>query len=372
MSTAAQAMGDIQKSIDTRRDQFIDRLLQSASGAFDIFTVYIGDKLGLYRALTEQGATTSAELASRTGTHERYIREWLEQQTIAGIVAVENAEVDAGARRFYLPAGHDEVLVDTESLNHVAPLAQLFVGAVSPLPDLIKAYRSGDGVPYAAYGEDLREGQARINRALCLYELGQEWLPSIADLHQRLQSPTARVADIGCGYGWSSIGIAQGYSNARVDGYDLDKPSVDAANQHVANYSLSHRVQIHHRDAGDTNLAGHYDLVIALECLHDMARPVQALKTMRRLAGDDGTVLVVDERVGEQFTAKGNDVEWMMYGWSVLHCLPVGLAEHQPSAATGTVMRPDTVRQYATEAGFSTVEILPIDNFFFRVYRLHQ
>ncbi len=118
-------------------------------------------------------------------------------------------------------------------------------------------------------------------------------------------------------------------------------------------------------------LAGRYDLVTAFECVHDMSDPVGALRTMRNLAGDSGVVIVADERVGDEFTEKGNDVEWMMYGWSVLHCLPVGMAD-QPSAETGTVMRADTLRSYAKSAGFRDVEILPIEHFFFRFYRLNN
>ena len=133
---------------------------------------------------------------------------------------------------------------------------------------------------------------------------------------------------------------------------------------------LTDRVRFHVRDAGSPDLAGRYDLVTAFECLHDLAQPVSALKAMRHLAGTRGAVLVVDERVGDRFTTAGNDVEWMMYGWSILHCLPVGKAD-TPSAETGTVMRADTLRQYATEAGFRRVEILEIDNLFFRFYRLH-
>ena len=128
-------------------------------------------------------------------------------------------------------------------------------------------------------------------------------------------------------------------------------------------------VQFQVRDASDPELAGQYDLVTAFEALHDMNNPVGALRTMRRLVKPDGVVLIVDERVGDMFTAAGNDVEWMMYGWSILHCLPVGMTDHN-AAGTGTVMRADTLRKYASEAGFSNVEILPIENFFFRFYRL--
>jgi 2-polyprenyl-3-methyl-5-hydroxy-6-metoxy-1,4-benzoquinol methylase len=214
------------------------------------------------------------------------------------------------------------------------------------------------------------EGQAGINRAMFLRQLGTEWLPSIPDLHRRLISdPPARVADIGCGAGWSSVGMARSYPKLRVDGFDLDEPSVALARANVIEAGLEERVRIHRQDAGDPSLGGSYDLVTAFECVHDMADPVGALRTMLHLAGEAGSVIVMDERVGDRFTARGNDVEWMMYGWSVLHCLPVGKAE-EPSAGTGTVMRPETLRRYAEEAGFCEVEILPIDDFFFRFYRL--
>jgi 2-polyprenyl-3-methyl-5-hydroxy-6-metoxy-1,4-benzoquinol methylase len=132
---------------------------------------------------------------------------------------------------------------------------------------------------------------------------------------------------------------------------------------------MNGRLKFHVRDAGDPSLAGQYDLVTAFECIHDVSDPVGVLRTMRRLVNGSGAVIVADERVGDAFTPEGNDVEWMMYGWSILHCLPVGMADEH-SAETGTVMRIDTLRRYAREAGFREVEVLPIDNFFFRIYRL--
>jgi 2-polyprenyl-3-methyl-5-hydroxy-6-metoxy-1,4-benzoquinol methylase len=247
---------------------------------------------------------------------------------------------------------------------------QLVAGVVSPFSKVIDAFRSGGGVPYSDYGRDLREGQARMNRAVFLTELGRDWLPTIEDVNDRLLSdPPARVADFGCGAGWSSIGIAKSYPNVLVDGYDLDEPSIEMARENVEASGVADRVDFQIRDAGDAELAGKYDLVTAFECIHDMSNPVEALRTMKRLVKEGGSVLVADERVGESFTRTGNEVEGLMYGFSVLHCLPAGMVE-QPSAATGTVMRPDALRAYALEAGFRDVEILPIENFFFRFYRL--
>jgi SAM-dependent methyltransferase len=345
-------------------------MLQSTAGVFDIFTVYIGDKLGFYRQLANGGWLTSTGLAQRAGAQERYVREWLEQQTVSGILQVEDARAEATDRRYRLPAGHAEVLVERDSLNYLAPLAQLAVGAVHPIGSVLEAFQNGGGVPYADYGPDLREGQAGINRSTFLQEVGHSWFPAIPDLHARLQEdPPARVADIGMGAGWSSIGLAQAYPNILVDGYDLDEPSVELAQTNAQEAGLYGRLNFHVRDAADADLAGQYDLVTIFEAVHDMSDPVAALRTARRLLNEDGTVIIVDERVGDEFTATGNDVEWMMYGWSVLHCLPAGMAD-QPSVGTGTVMRTSTLAQYAQEAGFSEVEVLPIDNFFFRVYRL--
>jgi 2-polyprenyl-3-methyl-5-hydroxy-6-metoxy-1,4-benzoquinol methylase len=367
MSTSNDAPG----AIAQKRDAFIERLLQATRGTFEIFSIYLGGRLGFYEALAAGRPLTSSELAARTGAAERYVREWLEQQTVAGILEVDDEKAPASKRRFSLPAAYVEVLVDQDSLNYLAPLAQLVAGAVRPLAAVVEAYRTGGGVPYADYGVDLREGQAGINRAMFLKQLGSEWLPAMPDVHARLLAdPPARIADLGCGAGWSGIGMARSYPKVIVDGFDLDEASIALARANAEAAGLADRVQFHVRDAGDARLAGRYDLVTALECLHDMAQPVGALKTMRQLAGNKGAVLVVDERVGEAFTAAGHDVEWMMYGWSILHCLPVGKAD-TPSAETGTVMRADTLRRYAMEAGFRTVDVLPVDNFFLRLYRLH-
>lgn len=361
-----------EQNLEELRDAFVDRLVGSVNGLFDIFTLYIGDQLGYYRTLANRGWLTSGDLAAHTDTNERYAREWLEQQTVTGIIEVEDETVESPNRRFRLPAAHEEVLTDSESLNYLAPLAQLAVGAVYPIHGVLEAFRNGGGVPFARYGADLRTGQGNMNRAMFLYELGQDWLPSIPDVDQRLRTnPPARIADIGCGVGWSSIGMAKAYPNVRVDGFDMDEASIEDAWTNVRAQNLTDRVTFHARDAGDGALNGRYDLVTAFECVHDMGNPVGALSTMRRLASDNGTVIIMDERVGDTFTSSGNEVEGMMYGWSVLHCLPVGMAE-ECSAATGTVMRADTLRRYATEAGFKQVEILPIENYFFQFYRLHR
>jgi 2-polyprenyl-3-methyl-5-hydroxy-6-metoxy-1,4-benzoquinol methylase len=361
------------EQVAEQREALVGRIFQSALGLLEVFSINLGDRLGLYQALADAGWLTTAELAERTATNERYAREWLEQQAVAGLLDVDDASAEPAARRYRLPPGHREVLLDRDSLAYLGPLARLGASVGLLVPDIAEAFRTGGGVPWSAFGPDGRETQAALNRPVFLNLLTQDWLPQIPDVHARLQSSeSARVADLGCGGGWSSIAIARGYPNARVDGFDVDEPSLELARANAAEAELAARVQFHHVDASsgiDRALDGAYDLVCLFEMVHDLARPVEVLGAARRLAGDRGAVIVMDERTGETFAAPSHEMERLYYAASLFCCLPVGMSE-QPSAATGTVMRPSTLRGYAREAGFRDVAILPIEHDFFRFYRL--
>jgi SAM-dependent methyltransferase len=347
--------------IETRRDALVERLFNATLGAFDLYAVYLGDRLGLYRVLAAADGLTPDELASAAGIDERYAREWLEQQAVTGILSVTDG-------RFSLPAGHDEALIDEASLAFAAPFARFAAAVGRPLPQLVEAFRTGAGIPYADYGEDLCGAQASFTRPLFEQLLGSEWLPSIPDVDARLlAAPPARVADLACGAGVSSIAIARAYPRVRVDGLDLDEASVALARRNLEGSGVEDRVRFVLGDAASPVLSsGGYDLVTVFEALHDMSDPVGVLSSARALLAEGGSVIVADERVAESFTAPGDDVERLYYGFSLTHCLPVGL----PGAGTGAVMRSETVRSYAASAGFSRAEVLPIDNDFWRFYRL--
>jgi 2-polyprenyl-3-methyl-5-hydroxy-6-metoxy-1,4-benzoquinol methylase len=348
----------------------VERLFNASLGMMDLLAVYIGDRLGFYQALVQDGWMTSSDLAGRTDTHERYAREWLEQQAASGFIEVDDLQTTALERRFRLPPEHAEVLTDGDSLWYFIGNIRGLVGSSMTLPSLLKAFRSGGGVPYADYGADIREGIADGNRPMFIKLLGTTWLPACPDVHRRLGSdPPARIADVACGSAWSSIAMARAYPKIHVDAFDLDESSVMAARRNVAAEGLADRVTVHQQNAADPALGHRFDLVTVFEALHDMSRPVEALRAMRRLLAEGGSVIVGDERVAETFTAPADDVERFMYGFSVLHCLPVGMAD-SPTAGTGTVMRPDTLRRYAAEAGFTDVRILPIEHDFWRFYQL--
>jgi 2-polyprenyl-3-methyl-5-hydroxy-6-metoxy-1,4-benzoquinol methylase len=362
MTTAASA--------DVRRDELVERLFGSALGAMDLLCVYLGDRLGMYRALADMGASTSAELASAAGVNERYAREWLEQQAMAGILEAVDSHASDAERRYALPAGHEEVLLDAGSLNQMAPMAQLVVACALPIHAVLEAFGTGDGVPYADYGADLHEGQARFTQPLFDNLLATDWFPAVAAIHDRLNGdPPARIADVACGLGRSSIAIARGYPKVTVDGIDLDQASIARAQQLLPASGVEDRVAFHCRDAADPELSGRYDLVTIFEALHDMSYPVDVLQTARALLSDGGRVLVADEKTAERFALDAGDVERLYYGFSVLHCLPVGMIG-EDAAGTGTVMREDTVRGYAEQAGFADCEVAPIENDFWRFYLL--
>jgi SAM-dependent methyltransferase len=190
------------------------------------------------------------------------------------------------------------------------------------------------------------------------------------DVAERLRSAPSTIADLGCGGGFACIGLARAFPLARVEGYDLDEESVQLARANVREADLDDRITIHQADVSEVGLPGRFDLVTVLEVLHDVPRPVELLANARAMTADGGAVLVVDERVADTFGAFGDEIERLMYGWSVLCCLPAGMTEPD-SAATGTVMRHATLERYASKAGFARVEVLPVENDFFRLYRLH-
>jgi SAM-dependent methyltransferase len=350
-------------------DVLVERLFAATIDTLEIASIHLGGRLGFYPALADGGAATPAELAARTGTVERYVREWLEQQAVAGFLSVDDCEAAPGERRYSLPAAHRAVFVDEEDLNYLTPLARLAIGVCGPMDALLEAYRGGGGVPYEDYGADIHEGVAALNRPQFVNLLA-EWLASIPEVDARLRAtPPARVADLACGSGWSSIAIARAYPDILVDAIDIDVASIEAARANVAAVGLAERVRPVVHDASEPGLEGRYDLVTIFEALHDMNHPVGALRTARHMLAEGGSVVIADERVADRFEARGDELERFNYGWSILHCLSVGMLDDD-SAGTGAVIRADTVRAYAGEAGFARVDMLPIEHDFWRFYRL--
>lgn len=351
-----------------RRDALAGRLFEAALGAFDLLTIHLGLDLGLYDAL-RRGPLTPGQLASGAGIDARYAREWLEQQAVTGILEVDDVTASQDARRYSLPAGHAEALLDLDSPAASQAMLRFLVSGGQLLPRIAAAYRSGDGVAWAAY-PGIVVAQELANRPLFRHVLTTQWLPAIPDVDARLRAPGARVADVACGTGRSTLAIAQAYPNATVVGLDVDPESIERATSHAREAGLGEdRAQFHLVDAAAAELDGQFDVALIIEAVHDMSDPVGALASVRRLLKPGAPLIVADENVQESFTAPGDEIERAMYGYSVLFCLPNTRAD-VGSVATGTVIRPATMRRYGLEAGFSNVSVLPIAHDVFRLYRL--
>ncbi len=352
------------------RETLAERLVNDTTHSLEMLSVYLGLELGLYLALADLGTATEAEVAAHAGVAPRYAREWLEQQATADYIVCDDPARSPKERRYRLPAGHAEVLLDADSPYHAAPVAGMLASIARVLPQLLQAYRTGGGVPYAAYGQQMRRGIAAVNRPMLLHELTSTWLPAVPGLDRRLRSaPPARVLDLGCGLGVSSIALARAYPRAQVLGVDLDEASIIEARTAAAEAGVADRVTFVVGDAARVVSEAPFDFVTVFEALHDMGDPVGALRAARAVLAADGSVLVADERVADAFTAPGDPLERFMYGWSILHCLPATLAEY-PVEATGTVLRAPAVARLAAAAGFGGFEVLPIDNPFWRFYRM--
>lgn len=364
-----------------RIGEFAEQLVGMLASATTLLTVELGRRLGLYRALRERGPMTADALARTTGVAPRYAREWLEQQAAAGILGVGPAGASAAERRFSLPAQHAPVLVDETHPAHTAPVAGLLAGVALAFPEVVADFRQGRGVAFDEYGAELRHGLGALNRPGFTHEL-RAWVEILPDRAAALDAG-GTVLDAGCGTGWSTIALATAFPEARIVGLDLDVASIEEAREHAAAAGVADRVAFLVGNAGDAATvraaaaaigqgsaeAAGFDLVTVFEALHDMGRPVDALVAFRELLRPGGALLVADERVADEFHAEADPVERMLYAMSVLHCLPATTAESD-TVANGTVLRAPTVRRWAAAAGFGRVDVLPIENPFWRFYRI--
>lgn len=358
---------ELRATDESKVEQFAGNLFMACLAAMELANVELGSRLGLYESLHGAGAMTPAELARSAGIAERYAQEWLEQQAVAGVVEVDDASLPAADRRFTLPAAHAHVLLDDDSEACMKPCAAVVPWLSKALDIMTEEFRNGTGAAFGLF--DLHDVQAAFTRPVFVNHLTQNWLPALTDVQEKLVAGgPVRIAEVGCGAGLAAITIGKAYANAEVDGYDLDQASIAIARKAAADAGVADRVRFEVRDAADPSIAGDYDLVMSIEMLHDVPDPVGILRTMKKLAGAQGAVLVADERTEDAFTVPANEMERLFYAFSTLHCLAVSM--QNGGAGTGTVIRSDAVRRYATDAGFSTVEVLDVEHPQFVLYRL--
>ena len=335
-------------TIDEQKlEQFMGQFVQDMGAAATAPLVVIGDKLGLYKAMADGTPLTPAELAERTGCRERYVREWLCQQAASGYV-----EYDAADATFRLPPEQALALAHDDSPAFIPGAFQLIAAIVKDEPHITERFRSGEGFGWHEHDHDLFEGTERFFRPGYLANLVESWLPSLDGVVESLEAG-ARVADIGCGHGASTILMAQAYPASTFVGTDYHEGSIEAARRAAERAGVADRVTFE-VSAAKALSGGPYDLVCVFDALHDMGDPVGAARQVRSQLADDGTWLVVEPFAGDAIEDNLNPVGRVFYAGSTMLCTPASLSQ-EVGLALGAQAGEQRLAEVLHEGGFSRV-----------------
>jgi SAM-dependent methyltransferase len=341
----------------TKLMDFVFRAVGEAGAALNCALVVMGDRLGYYRSLADNGPSTAAELAERTGTDEHYAREWLNAQAAGSFVTY-----DPATGRYHLPPEQAVALTDETSPAFVGGLFQIAHGTASDASRIIEAARSGGGVGWGDHNSDVHVGCERFFRPTYLAHLIDNWLPALDGVVGKL-ADGASVADIGCGHGSSTILMAQAFPAATFVGVDGHAASIETARERAAEAGTQISFQTANADSVH---GGPYDLVTMFDCLHDMGDPIGAARQIREVIADDGTWMIVEPAAGDHVEDNLNPIGRAYYGFSTLLCTPSSLA--QPvGLALGTQAGPARIRDVVTAAGFTRFRLAaqtPFNNVF--------
>ncbi len=338
---------------------FVLKAVGEVGATLNTALVVMGDALGYYTAMADGAAITAAELAERTGTGEPYAREWLAAQAAGGYV-----EYDPATRRYTLPAEHAAALTDPASPAYLPGFFQLAHGTTRDAPEVLAAARTGDGRGWHTHNSDVHDGCERFFRTMYNAHLIGEWLPALDGVVAKLERG-ARVSDVGCGHGASTILMAQAFPRSTFVGSDYHAGSIEIARARAAEAGVGDRVtfEVVPADA----FPGHdADLITMFDCLHDLGDPLGAARHVRDAIAEDGTWLVVEPAAGDRVEDNLNPVGRTYYGFSTLLCTPASLSQ-DVGAALGTQAGPARIRDVATAAGFGrfrTAAQTPFNNVF--------
>jgi SAM-dependent methyltransferase len=325
-------------------EEFAHKALGDVAGALTASLVVIGDKLGLYKALTK-GAATPAELAARTGTTERYVREWLNAQAAAGYVTYEGG-------RYTLPPAHAACLTDDESPACVLGAFQGMTAAMRANGKVAEGFKSGCGVGWHEHDPDLFVGVERFFRPGYNANLISSWIPALDGVEEKLERG-ARVADVGCGLGASTIIMAKAFPKSKFVGFDYHAASIEKARERARDAGVGDRVTF--EVAAAKAFPGEkYDVVCFFDCLHDMGDPVGAARHVRQALAPDGTWLLVEPMAGDKVEDNLNPVGRLFYSVSTLVCTPASLAQ-EVGLALGAQAGEGRLREVLEQAGFTRI-----------------
>lgn len=337
-----------------KRERFVKQVMDYVTGASLTGMIYIGDRVGLFKALAGAGPLSVTETARKAGLQERYVREWLSAMAAAGVVTY-----DADSERFTFPEEHAAILADENSPSFLGGFFQTAPAMLTVAPRVADAFAKGGGVPFSDYGGDLVAGIDRSNRAQFQYHLVKRWLPTIPEVSARLETG-ARVADVGCGSGYPSILMAQAFPRSRFYGFDVSEESLERARADARNKGVAERVEFQRVSATALPETPKFDFITSFDAIHDMVDPRGAVRAIRRALANDGTYMMMEVKGGETLTENLNPLGALMYSMSTLHCLTVSLAHG--GEGIGTLMGERKARELAEEAGFTRFRRLPIEH----------
>ena len=326
-------------------EEFVFRAVDEVGATLNAALVVMGDKLGLYRELAGAGPLTSAQLAERTGTAERYVREWLNAQAAGGYV-----EYDPDSGRYALPPEQALALTDAESPAYLPGFFQIALGSVLDSPRIVEAAREGDGFGWHQHVHDVHEGCERFFRPGYNANLISSWLPALHGVAEKLEHG-AVVADVGCGHGSSTILMAKAYPSSRFVGSDYHEGSIATARERAEQAGVADRVRFEVAPAASYSGEG-YDLVTMFDCLHDMGDPAGAARHVRGTLAPDGTWMIVEPMAGDRVEDNLNPVGRAYYGFSTLLCTPASLSQ-EVGLALGAQAGEARIRDVVTSGGFT-------------------
>lgn len=328
-------------------EEFLMSFTADVAAGQSAVCAYVGDMLGLYAAMAGAGPLTAEELARRTDTNERYVQEWLSNQAAGGYVVY-----DPTTRTFELPDAQARVLADPHSPTYLAGVFEI-AGAMWAAADrLVDAFRSGAGIDWDEHDPRLHRGVERLFGPMYRSQLVDDWIPALDGVEARLREG-ARVADVGCGYGTSTIAMAQAYPASRFIGFDYHAPSIAAASKAAAEAGVGDRVAFETVHADALPDEG-FDLVTMFDCLHDMGDPAGVAAGVRDRLADEGTLLLVEPMAGDDLADNLHPIGRMAYAVSTAVCTPTSLAQ-DGARALGAQAGQTRLTDVLTEAGFTHV-----------------
>ena len=353
------------KSIDeAKAGEFTGRVLGDTAATTTIVLAAIGDKLGLFKDLAANGPSTSEALAGRTATNERYVREWL-----AGMYAAGYLGYDPSTSTYELPAEHAPTLADEPGPAFFGGVHQELLGTIVRYESIVEAFRHGGGVPLTAFPEDVHTGIARFTTMWHEHLLTEQWLPAVPQAQAMLERGVD-VADVGCGQGKALIKLVQTFPRSRYVGYDNLRSNIERATENARAAGVGDRVRFVELDAS-RGLPESFDLVTTWDVVHDAVDPLGLLQSIREALRPGGIYLCLDINCSDDQTRNVGPVASLLYGFSTLLCMTVSLAHD--GAGLGTMGLPESkLRDLSTEAGFSSVTRIPMDNPFNNLYLVRR